>query len=144
MKNKLYKIFIIIIVNLVFFQYVYSEEINFEAKIIEFLDKDKKIIAKNNVKILTDNEIITANEMVYLKNDGIAEVKGNIILKRLDNNLIIYSDKIIYKKKTEEIIIDENVLMNFNSKFELNTNNAKYNRLENKIILNNNSTIIQY
>ena len=141
MKNKLYKIFIIIIVNLVFFQYVYSEEINFEAKIIEFLDKDKKIIAKNNVKILTDNEIITANEMVYLKNDGIAEVKGNIILKRLDNNLIIYSDKIIYKKKTEEIIIDENVLMNFNSKFELNTDNAKYNRLENKIILNNNSTI---
>ena len=99
MKIKSYKIFITIFLNLVFFHYVYSEEIKFEAKIIEFLDKDKKIIAKNNVKILTDNEIITANEMVYLKDDGIAEVKGNLILKRLDNNLIIYSDKIIYKKK---------------------------------------------
>ena len=141
MKIKSYKIFITILLNLVFFHYVYSEEINFEAKIIEFLDKDKKIIAKNNVKILTDNEIITANEMVYLKDDGIAEVKGNLILKRLDNKLIIYSDKIIYKKKTEEIIINENVLMKFNNKFELNTDSAKYNRLEDKIILNNNSTI---
>ena len=99
MKNKFYKIFIFVLINLVFFQKTFSEEINFEANIIELLDKDKKIIAKNNVKILTEDEILTADEMVYFKDEGIAKVKGDIILKTLDGNIIIYSDKLMYKKK---------------------------------------------
>ena len=99
MKSNFYKTFIILIQSLIFIQYAFSEEINFEAKIIEFLDKDKKIIAKNNVRILTDNEIITADEMIYFKDDGIAELNGNLELKRLDNSLFIYSDKLIYRKK---------------------------------------------
>ena len=103
MKNKFYKIFIFVLVNLIFFQKTFSDEINFEANIIELLDKDKKIIAKNNVKILTENEIITADEMVYFKDEGIAEVKGNIILKTLDNDMIVYSDKLIYKKKLRKL-----------------------------------------
>ena len=141
MKNKFYKTFIILIQSLIFIQYAFSEEINFEAKIIEFLDKDKKIIAKNNVRILTDNEIITADEMIYFKDDGIAELKGNLELKRLDNSLFIYSDKLIYRKKTEEILISDNVLIEYNSKFEFITNSAEYNRLDDKIILNSVSTI---
>ena len=141
MKNKFYKIFIFVLVNLVFFQKAFSEEINFEANIVELLDKDKKIIAKNNVKILTENEIITADELVYFKDEGIAEVKGNIILKTLDNNIIIYSDRLTYKKKIEEILVNENVLMKYNNNYELNTNNAKYSRLENKITIDDTSTV---
>ncbi len=141
MKNRFYKIFIFVLVNLVFFQKTFSEEINFEANIIELLDKDKKIIAKNNVKILTENEVITADEMIYFKDEGIAEVKGNIILKTLDNNIIIYSDKLTYQKKIEEIVVNENVLMKFNNKYEFNTNNAKYNKLENKITIDDSSTL---
>ncbi len=141
MKNRFYKIFIFVLVNLVFFQKTFSEEINFEANIIELLDKDKKIIAKNNVKILTENEVITADEMIYFKDEGIAEVKGNIILKTLDNNIIIYSDKLTYQEKIKEIVVNENVLMKFDNKYEFNTNNAKYNKLENKITIDDSSTI---
>ena len=79
--------------------------------------------------------------MVYFKDEGIAEVKGNIILKTLDNDMIVYSDKLIYKKKTEEIVVNENVLMKFNNRYEFNTNNAKYNRLENKITIDDTSTV---
>ncbi len=141
MKNKFYKIFIFVLINLVFFQKAFSEEINFEANIVELLDKDKKIIAKNNVKILTENEIITADELVYFKDEGIAEVKGNIVLKTLDNNIIIYSDRLTYKKKIEEILVNENVLMKYNNYYELNTNKAKYSRLENKITIDDTSTV---
>ena len=99
MKNKIYKIITFIIINLILIQYSVSDEINFEANLIELIDKDKKILAKKNVKILTDSEIITAEEMLYFKDTGVAEIKGNLILKKLDNSLKIYSDELIYKKK---------------------------------------------
>ena len=110
MKNKIFNIITFIIINLILIQYSVSDEINFEANIIELLDKDKKIVAKKNVKILTDSEIITSEEMVYSKDTGIAELKGNLLLKKLDNSLKIYSDELIYKKKVEEITLKKNVL----------------------------------
>ena len=105
MKSKFNKIIIILIINLIYALHSNSEEINFEAGVIEFLDKEEKIIAKDNVKILTDKEIITSDEMIYYKDSGIAEVRGNLLLKKLDNSLNIFSDELIYKKKIEEITL---------------------------------------
>ena len=46
----------------------FSEELKFEAASIEILDKDKIIIAKDGVKILSGDEIvIDANQMRYDK-----------------------------------------------------------------------------
>ena len=118
MKNKIYKIITFIIINLILIQYSVSDEINFEANLIELIDKDKKILAKKNVKILTDSEIITAEEMLYFKDTGVAEIKGNLILKKLDNSLKIYSDELIYKKKVEEITLKKNVLIELNQKYK--------------------------
>ena len=141
MKNKIYKIITFIIINLILIQYSVSDEINFEANLIELIDKDKKILAKKNVKILTDSEIITAEEMLYFKDTGVAEIKGNLILKKLDNSLKIYSDELIYKKKVEEITLKKNVLIELNQKYKFKTNTAKYFKLKNKIIVDNPSNI---
>ena len=141
MKNKIYKIITFIIINLILIQYSVSDEINFEANLIELIDKDKKILAKRNVKILTDSEIITAEEMLYFKDTGVAEIKGNLILKKLDNSLKIYSDELIYKKKVEEITLKKNVLIELNQKYKFKTNTAKYFKLKNKIIVDNPSNI---
>ena len=141
MKNKIYKIITFIIINLILIQYSVSDEINFEANLIELIDKDKKILAKKNVKILTDSEIITAEEMLYFKDTGVAEIKGNLILKKLDNSLKIFSDELIYKKKVEEITLKKNVLIELNQKYKFKTNTAKYFKLKNKIIVDNPSTI---
>ncbi len=141
MKNKIYKIITFIIINLILIQYSVSDEINFEANLIELIDKDKKILAKRNVKILTDSEIITAEEMLYFKDTGVAEIKGNLILKKLDNSLKIFSDELIYKKKVEEITLKKNVLIELNQKYKFKTNTAKYFKLKNKIIVDNPSNI---
>ena len=141
MKNKIFNIFTFIIINLILIQYSVSDEINFEANIIELLDKDKKIVAKKNVKILTDSEIITSEEMVYSKDTGIAELKGNLLLKKLDNSLKIYSDELIYKKKVEEITLKKNVLIELNQKYKFKTDTAQYYKLKNKITVDNPSTI---
>ena len=67
MKNNIKKITLIIIINLIFIPFSISEEINFEANLIELVDKDKRIIAKKNVKIFNNDETIYADEMDYDK-----------------------------------------------------------------------------
>ena len=141
MKSKFNKIIIILIINLIYALNSNSEEINFEAGVIEFLDNDKKIIAKDNVKILTDKEIITSDEMIYYKDAGVAEARGNLLLKKLDNSLNIFGDELIYKKKIEEITLKKNVLIELKNKFEFKTENAIYNKLENEIIIEKPLTI---
>ena len=61
MKDKILLPFFWLIFNFLFITNTFSEEIKFEANIIEFLDKDKKIIAEKNVKIFADTgEVIKA------------------------------------------------------------------------------------
>ena len=77
MKNRI-KILISIIALINFFivSYTFSEEIKFEANIIELFDKDERILAKKNVKIFNKNETIYADEMDYDK-----QLKQKEILK---------------------------------------------------------------
>ena len=81
MKNKIKKLTIIFFINLIFIPFAASEEINFEANLIELVDKDKRIIAKKNVKIFNKTETIYADEMDYDKSKNIIKAKGNILLE---------------------------------------------------------------
>ena len=63
---------------MIFIPLAISEEINFEANLIELIDKDKRIIAKKNVKIFNNTETIYADEMDYDKSKQIIKAKGNI------------------------------------------------------------------
>ena len=51
MKDKILILFLSLIFKILFITNTLGEEIKFEANVIEFLDKDKKIIAEKNVKI---------------------------------------------------------------------------------------------
>ena len=46
MKNKFKKLIFLILINLIVTSNAISEEINFEANVIELIDKDNEIIAK--------------------------------------------------------------------------------------------------
>ena len=81
MKNKIKKFIFLLLINLFITSYLISEEINFEANSIELIDKDKRIIAKKNVKIFNEKETIYADEMDYDKSKQIIKAKGNIKLK---------------------------------------------------------------
>ena len=66
----------------------YSEELKFEATSIEIIDKDKIIIAKDGVKILSGDEIvIDADQMRYDKEKKFLEASGNIIITNQIENI---------------------------------------------------------
>ena len=83
MKNKIKKLLYFIFYKFILSQLI-SEEIKFEANSIELIDKDKRIIAKKNVKIFNEKETIYADEMDYDKSKQIIKAKGNIIIENLD------------------------------------------------------------
>ena len=88
----------------------HSEDLKFEATSIEIIDKDKIIIAKEGVKILSDNEIIIdADQMRYDKEEKFLEASGNIIVTNQIENIEITSDDITYDKNLEKIVSSGNV-----------------------------------
>ena len=80
MKNNLVFKLIFFLIFYINFSNSYSEELKFEATSIEIIDKDKIIIAKEGVKILSGDEIvIDADQMRYDKEEKFLEASGNII-----------------------------------------------------------------
>ena len=91
MKNNLiYKsiFFLIFFINI---SNLYSEELKFEATSIEIIDKDKIIIAKEGVKILSGDEmVIDADQMKYDKEKRFLKASGNIVISNQIKNIKNY------------------------------------------------------
>ena len=137
MKNK-FKFFIIFVtINFFFFSFVKSEEIKFEANLIELVNEGEKIIARKNVKIFNETETIFADEMDYDKSKQIIEATGNIKIENLKQTISIVSDKLKYFKNLEKILISENVQIEFDDKFIFNTDKAVYDKLKKQILVDN-------
>ncbi len=136
MKNNIKKISLIIIINLIFIPFSISEEINFEANLIELVDKDKRIIAKKNVKIFNNDETIYADEMDYDKSKKIIKAKGNVLLEIPNEKIKIYGEQLIYFKNKELIILDNSIKIELNNKFLFTTDEAIYDKNKKKINVN--------
>ena len=141
MKNKITIFIRIILVNFFIFSNAISEEIKFEANIIELIDKDQRIIAKKNVKIFNKDETIFANEMDYDKLKEIIKAKGEVRVENINKKIEILSDELDYSKKTEQIIFNKNVKIKFEDNFIFNTNKAVYNKFKDEININNFSSL---
>ena len=110
MRNSLVHKLIFFLIFYVYISYSYSEELKFEASSIEIIDKDKVIIAKEGVKILSGDEIvINADQMKYDKVENFLEAEGNIIISNQLENIKILSDNITYDKNSEKIVSFGNV-----------------------------------
>ena len=140
MKNKLKKLIFLFLINVFFISNVFSEEIKFEANFIELIDEEKRIIAKKNVKIINDKEIIYADEMDYDKSKQIIKAEGNIRIEHIEKNIEIFSDKLIYFKNKEIISLNNNVKINFENKLSFNTREVLYDKNKKQILTNNFST----
>ena len=102
-SNLIFKI-IFFLIFFISFSNSYSEELKFEATSIEIIDKDKIIIAKEGVKILSSDEIvIDADKMRYDKEEKFLEASGNIYITNEIENIEITSDNITYDKNEEKI-----------------------------------------
>ena len=115
----------------------YSEELKFEATSIEIIDKDKIVIAKDGVKILSGNEIvIEAKQMKYDKEKKFLEANGNIVITNQIEEIKIYSDNISYDKDAEEIVSSGNVEVKFENNYSLKTKEIVYLKNSGEILIN--------
>ena len=105
MKNNIRKIFFInFFFNLYFNFTSASEDFIFESKSIEFLNSTKTIIAKDGVKITSNDGMnISAFISNYNKISKILSLEKNIIIKDEPNKFSLNSEKIIYDKNKEII-----------------------------------------
>ena len=134
MKDKILLPFFWLIFNFLFITNTFSEEIKFEANIIEFLDKDKKIIAEKNVKIFADTgEVINADKMDYNKEIGIINAEGNILIENNNNDIKIYSDKLTYDQNLNKLIISKNVILKLLDNYTLKTDLINYDIIKKEI-----------
>ena len=144
MKNKIKNFIFLILINLFITSNLASDEINFEANSIEFIDKDNRIVAKKNVKIFNQKEIIYANEMDYDKLKQLIKAKGNVKIENLDDNIEIFGDELIYFKAEEKIILNKNVKINFENNLFYNTNKIIYDKLKKQIDVNDFSNLARH
>ena len=140
MKNKIKKFIFLILINLIITPNLSGDEINFEANSIELIDKDNRIIAKKNVKIFNNKETIYANEMDYDKQKQIIKAKGDIKIKNLEENIEIFGDELIYFKNDEKIILNKNVIINFEKNLFFDTEKIIYDKLKKQIDVSDIST----
>ena len=114
-----------------------SNELKFEATSIELIDKDKIIIAKDGVKILSnDGIVIDADQMRYDKEKKILNAEGNIAVKNELKKIQINSDKITYNKVQEKIVSSGNVLIEFEKNYTLRTDEIIYLKNSDEILIN--------
>ena len=73
--------------------------------------------------------------MDYDKLQQIIKAKGNIIVEKKGDKIKILSDQINYDKKSEIIIFNKNVGIEFENKFNFSTNQAIYNKVKEEIVI---------
>ena len=134
MKNKTFLKIILIIIFLIPVNKIYADEFYFEGSIIEILKNEEEIIGKDGVKITTNNNIeIIADKFKYNKKKLILYAEGNILINDYNNKLKIKSDKIIYYKKLEKIISNDDTFINLDNEYYINYKNIEY--IKNKNII---------
>ncbi len=141
MKNKFRQTIFLIFINFFITPHLLCKEINFEANFIELIDEEKRIIAKKNVKIFNENEIIYADEMDYDKLKQIIKAKGNIRIKDIDQNLEIVGEELIYFKNQEKLILNKNVNINYDKKVSFKTDEVTYDKIKKQIMVSGYSNI---
>ena len=57
MKNRIQNYLIYIFLNLLICTFAFGEDLKFEANSIEILDKDRRVIAENGVKIISGKDL---------------------------------------------------------------------------------------
>ena len=142
MKDKILILFLSLIFKILFITNTLSEEIKFEANVIEFLDKDKKIIAEKNVKIFSNTGVvINADKMDYNKEIGIINAEGEIIIENNDNDIKIYGDKLIYDQNLNKLKVLKNVEIKILDDYTLKTELVNYDIVKKEIVIETTANI---
>ena len=95
------------------------------------------LVTKGNVKFIDKNKdlTITADEIIYLKNEEKIISEGRVKFNDNKKKLIINAERISYFKNKEEIFAEENVDLIINKEnIKINTDKITFLKNENKFV----------
>ena len=97
MKNNIYIIILLIFFS-IFSSWVYAgEQFNFDVTEIEIFEKGNKFKGTKRGKITSNNGVeLDADTFEYDKTTNVLNAKGNVILKDLNNDIIILSNQMYF------------------------------------------------
>ncbi len=129
MKNKLKDILYILIFVFLITKISYATEIfNFNVTEIEILNNGNNFIGKKGGTATSeDGTIINAENFDYDKIENILTAHGNVEIIDTEDDIKIYSDKIIYYKNNELVLTDGNSRA-LNSNIIINAKKFNYNK----------------
>jgi len=134
MKNKLIVLSYIFLFLSLNISYSYAQDFIFESSELEILEEGNVVTGKNGVKIISDNQIvIRADNGKYIKNDSILYLEGKIEIIDPVNKVKIYSNKIVYYKKIENILSEGDTKILIDKDYKINSKNITYFRNQQKI-----------
>ncbi len=141
MKNKVL-IIIIILFQLLLINKLFSKEIDFQAKDIEFSNDQNLTIANNATAIIKEDGIIIEGKKIqYFKDKALLIIDGGKI-SSIDKNFEINSEIIEYKIDETSLNFENNIVINDGiNNLIINSNKINYNLNEQKITSQNYSEI---
>lgn len=83
---------------------------NLIADFVEYNENEGLIYAKGNLKILTDEYLLTADNLLYDVNNDILWVEGNVRVKDQDNRIIL-GDKAILKNEFKQGVVSKFIML---------------------------------
>ena len=127
MKNKMVRLFLLLILTVAYNNHVNAEEFVFQSEYIEIKNNGNTIEAKNGVKITTNNKIeITAEESFYDKLTLKLLLRGNVIFFDVERGIKILSEETTYNKNTEKILTKGKTTVHLSTNHTLYGENLEY------------------
>ena len=106
-----------------------SDELNFQSKFIEVTNSGNLTKATGGVLVTSNDGLkITSQNSMYNKIDQILELNKDVKINDLLKDITIKSEKIVYKKKIEEINSINETIITVNKTYELRGKNIIYSR----------------
>ena len=143
MKNKFFKIVVVLLSNIFLITNSYSlEQFSFDVTKIEILENGNIFKGSDKGIIKTDDGIIIkADSFEYNKISNILTAKGNVEIQDTLQNYYIFSDNIIYEKNKDIIKTKDNSKVLYNDGREIKADNFEYFKLSNTLNANGNVEI---
>ena len=142
MKNNFIFFFIIIFIFLLKINIVHSDDFDFQASEIIFLENGNLIKATNGVNVTSKDGItIKSKKIEYDKKNNILTAIGNVNVIDSVNKLILSAPKITYDKNKEIIITNQKTTILIKEEYTINSKNIIFDRKKMKLTSKNKTEI---
>ena len=122
-----------------------DEQFTFNVSKIEILENGNKIVGTDRGIITSDSGInIEANNFEYSKKNNVLKVNGDVVIKILDKNYVIYAENISYLKNKNIIFAKNKIKFIDSDKKIISSKNFSYDINKNIFTANDNVEIIDF